>query len=80
MIVYTNVNVWMKDVESITDESTQSDLPDAVYQRSITVRTAQGETFELLLQAPKKQNLKFRKKPKSDWRTPVIYVPDTSAK
>jgi hypothetical protein len=76
MIVYTNVNVWIKDVESITDESVQSDPPERVYQRTITVRTARGETFALLLQAPKKQNLKFRKKPQSDWRTPVIYVPD----
>jgi hypothetical protein len=70
------VNATIAGVEEITDESLQSDPPDPVYQRIITVRTARGETFKLLLQATKKQNLKFRKKPRSDWLTPIVYVPD----
>jgi hypothetical protein len=39
----------------------QSNETVPVYQRGISVRTAEDETFELLLQAPKKQNSSFGK-------------------
>jgi hypothetical protein len=71
-----HVPAWIANVEEITLSPMQSDDSVPVYQQSITVRTAKGETFEILLQAPKKQNLKFRKAPKSDWLDPLIYIPD----
>jgi hypothetical protein len=76
MIIHTDINALIKDVEAIWVKPMQSDDSVPLYQRIISVRTTKGEEFEILLQAPKKQNLKFRKQPKSDWLDPLIYIPD----
>jgi hypothetical protein len=76
MIIQRDKSALIKDVKSILILPMQSDDRMPVYQQIITVRTAQDETFELLLQAPKKRNLTFRKPPKSNWLEPLIYIPD----
>jgi hypothetical protein len=76
MIIQRDKSALIKEVKSILILPMQSDERIPVYQQIITVRTAQGETFELLLQAPKKRNLAFRKPPKSNWLEPLIYIPD----
>ena len=77
MIAYTPIEATIVDVEEITLEPLQADVTVPVYQRCISVRTAQGETFELVLRATKKHNLGFRKAHPSGWLTPIpiIYKP-----
>jgi hypothetical protein len=76
MIIQRDKSALIKDVKSILILPMQSDERMPVYQQIISIRTAKDETFELLLQAPKKRNLAFRKPPKSHWREPLIYIPD----
>ncbi len=76
MIIQRERATLIKDVKSILILPMQSDDRIPVYQQIITVRTVQNETFEFLLQAPKKRNLAFRKPPKSNWLEPLIYIPD----
>ena len=64
----------IRDVKTIHIMPMEADETVPVYQQNITVRTVRGEEFEIVLQAPKKQNLKFRKK-RSFWREPLIYIP-----
>ncbi len=66
----------IRDVKAIWIMPMEADERVPVYQQNITVRTAQGEEFEIVLQAPKKRNLAFRKPPKSKWREPLIYIPE----
>jgi hypothetical protein len=61
-----HVSVWMPDVEEITLEPVHPGDGEPGYQLCISVRTARGDTFNLLLHAPKKQNLAFRDPPELD--------------
>ncbi len=60
----------IRDVKAIYIMPMEADERVPVYQQTITVQTVQGEEFKILLQAPKKQNLKFRKPPVTDWESP----------
>ena len=42
-------------------------------QRKITIRTAAGEAFELVLQADTPEKLEFKKPEEQDWLTPKVY-------
>jgi hypothetical protein len=59
-------HVWLPDVEEITLEQVHPGDEEPGYQICISVRTARGDTFSLLLQAPKKENLEFRDPPDLD--------------
>jgi hypothetical protein len=65
----------IRDVKAIYIMPMEADERVPVYQQNIIVRTVRGEEFEIVLQAPKKQNLKLRKK-RSYWREPLIYIPE----
>ena len=52
----------IRDVKAIYIMPMEADESVPVYQQNITVQTERGEEFEIVLQAPKKQNLKLRKK------------------
>jgi hypothetical protein len=54
----------------------KSDAETGVYQRTITVRTKQGDSFDLVLQATNKRNLRLRRHSHSVWLTPMLYEPD----
>jgi hypothetical protein len=64
------IHAWIPDVEEITLDPAHPDQHEPGYLLQITVRTSRGETFDLLLHAPKKRNLKFRKPPVTDWEGP----------
>jgi hypothetical protein len=53
MISYTHIEAGITNVEDITLEPLQSDAETGVYQRTITVRTKQGDSFDLVLRAVK---------------------------
>ena len=63
----------IRDVKTIHIMPMEADESVPVYQQNIIVRTVRGEEFDIVLQAPKKQNLKLRKK-RSYWREPLIYI------
>jgi hypothetical protein len=64
------IHAWIPDVEEITLEPARRDQKEPGYHLWLSVRTSRGETFDLLLHAPKKQNLKFRKPAVTDWEGP----------
>ncbi len=75
----THFHSWIPDVEEITLESVHPADDGPGYRLCISVRTKRGDSFSLLLQAPKKENLEFRDPPDLDdenWQEPSIYIPD----
>jgi hypothetical protein len=54
------VNAWISDVEEITLDDVHAGDNEPGYQICISVQTAGGDSFNLMLQAPKKENLAFR--------------------
>jgi hypothetical protein len=54
------VNAWISDVKEITLDDVHAGDNEPGYQICISVQTAGGDSFNLLLQAPKKENLEFR--------------------
>jgi hypothetical protein len=76
MISYTHIEAGITNVEDITLEPLQSDAETGVYQRTITVRTKQGDSFDLVLRATNKRNLRLRRHSHSVWVTPMLYDPD----
>ncbi len=74
MIAYAHLEATIADVEEITLEPLQADETVPVYQRCISVRTAEGETFQLVLRATKKHNLGFHKVHPSGWLRPIPII------
>jgi hypothetical protein len=72
MISYTHAEAGITDVEEITLEPVQSDDEKRVFQRSIEVRTKQGDTFQLVLRANKRQKLRFHRANQNSWLTPIL--------
>jgi hypothetical protein len=65
------VNAWISDVEEITLDQVHPGNEEPGYQMCISVRTARGDTYNLLLHAGKKQNLEIRDLPDFyDWEGP----------
>jgi hypothetical protein len=63
----THAHVWMPNVEEITlDQVHPAGDDEPGYRICISVRTARGDTFSMLLHAPKKENLAFRDPPDLD--------------
>jgi hypothetical protein len=70
--LYRKVFAAVQEVE-VTDIVTPDVLDFS--QRTITIRTAAGETFDLILQADEPEKLEFKKPEKPNWLTPKVYKP-----
>ena len=75
MIAYSNISAIIGDVEELVIEPIYDEFDDLpLFQRGIIIRTTNGETFRLTLQATSKQHLQFHNKLKQpDWMTPKVY-------
>lgn len=73
MIGYDLVRAVIGDVEEVITEPIEEFEQMPLCQRVIVVKTKQGETFRLVLQAEKKKTLEFRKKPNYNWLQPKVY-------
>ena len=58
---HTNhLNAWIRDVKEIALDDVHAGDNEPGYQICISVQTAGGDSFNLMLQSPKKENLEIR--------------------
>ncbi len=58
---HTNhLNAWIRDVKEIALDDVHAGDNEPGYQICISVQTASGDSFNLMLQSPKKENLEIR--------------------
>jgi hypothetical protein len=60
-------------IEKIEVEEPKELLKEEFSQRSLTIRTQEGEKYELVFEADKLENLEFQT-PVTDWLSPKLYT------
>jgi hypothetical protein len=73
MTVLKMTRIWLERITKIELENEGEKQVFDVNRRMLTIWTADGEKYELILEAATAEQLEFKKPEQDEWLTPKVY-------